>query len=311
MKAEYRSLENRGENMNRIDPTIDFNWGNLAPEEGFPADRFGVTWTGSLVPPATGEYVFEITVDDGFQLKLDGEIVYEGEEAAQERSSKVELVAGKPVVFSASYEEEWGGAWVTLSWERPDGVKEVVPASVFIPVSQDESRVILGDSFAKDPMGGERDVAASLGRRGKLLEIDGSAIPGEYLVGIPDVVQDLMLGEKEVPLVVEREGDESRLEFWNEDDRRLIRREVSLIELKSINDILAVLRGEGFGQEIWKISAIAALILFFLEGFLARWVSKSREAGEELKVDFDQRDEVSDEFLKSAAKTKGAKGGIT
>ena len=310
LKAEYRSLENRGESMNRIDPTIDFNWGNRAPEEGFPADRFGVTWTGSLVPPATGEYVFEITVDDEFQLKLDGEIVYEGEEAAQGRSSKIELVAGKPVVFSASYEEEWGGAWVTLSWERPDGVKEVIPASVFIPVSQDESRVILGDSFAKDPMGGERDVAASLGRRGKLLEIDGSAIPGEYLVGIPDVVQDLMLGEKEVPLVVEREGDESRLEFWNEDDRRLIRREVSLIELKSINDILAVLRGEGFGQEIWKILAIAALILFFLEGFLARWVSKSRGAGEEIKVDFDQRDEVPDEFLKSAAETKGAKGGM-
>ncbi|MDA7658530.1 hypothetical protein N8620_00345, partial [Akkermansiaceae bacterium] len=174
---------------------------------------------------------------------------------------------------------------------------------------KDESRVILGDSSAKDPKGGERNVAASLGRRGKLLEVDGSAIPGEYLVGIPDAVQDLMLGEKEVPLVVEREGDESRLEFWNDDDRSLIRREINLIEVRSIKDILAALRGEGFGQEIWKILAIAALILFFLEGVLARWVSKSREAGEELKVDFEQRDEIPDSFLKSAAKTKGMKGG--
>ncbi|MDB4801641.1 PA14 domain-containing protein, partial [Akkermansiaceae bacterium] len=309
LKAEYRSLENRGEGFSRIDPAIDFNWEGLAPEKGFPTDQFGVTWMGSLIPPASGEYVFEVTVDDKFQLKLDGKIVYEGKEAVQGRSSKVELLAGKPVVFSASYEEEWGGAWVTLSWERPDGIKEVIPASVFIPVSKEESRVILGDSSAKDPKGGERNVAASLGRRGKLLEVDGSAIPGEYLVGIPDAVQDLMLGEKEVPLVVEREGDESRLEFWNDDDRSLIRREINLIEVRSIKDILAVLRGEGFGQEIWKILAIAALILFFLEGVLARWVSKSREAGEELKVDFEQRDEIPDSFLKSAAKTKGMKGG--
>lgn len=310
LKAEYRSLENRGESLSRIDPAIDFNWEDRAPEKGLPADQFGVTWTGSLVPPDSGDYVFEVTVDDKFQLKLDDEIVYEGEEAVQGRSSKVKLLAGKPVLFSASYEEKWGGAWVTLSWERPDGVKEVIPASVFIPVSQDESRVVLGDSSAKDPIGGERNVEASLGRRGKLLEVDGSAIPGEYLVGIPDAVQNLMLGEKEVPLVVEREGSESRLEFWNDDDRGLIRREVNLIEVRSIKDILAALRGEGFGQEIWKILAIAALILFFLEGGLARWVSKSREAGEEVKVDFEKRDEIPDSFLKSAAETKGAKGGI-
>jgi hypothetical protein len=69
------------------------------------------------------------------------------------------------------------------------------------------------------------------------------------------------------------------------------------------------LRGEGFGQEIWKVLAIAALILFFLEGILARWVSKSRKAGEEVKVDFEKRDEIPDSFLRSAAKTKGAKGG--
>ena len=43
---------------------------------------------------------------------------------------------------------------------------------------------------------------------------------------------------------------------------------------------------------------------------LARWVSKSRKAGEEVKVDFENRDEIPDSFLKSAAETKGAKGGM-
>lgn len=308
LNAEYRSLERQGKSISRIDPAIDFNWEGRAPERGLRADKFGVTWTGALIPPASGEYIFEVTADDKFVLKLDDETVYESK-GIEGRSEKVELLAGKPVSFSAAYEEEWGDAFVTLSWQRPDGVKEVIPASVFIPVSRDESSVVLGESTAKDPLGRDRDVSAYLGRRGKLLEVDGSAIPGEYLVSIPDSVQDLLSGEKEVPLVVEREGDESRLEPWNEDDRNLIRREVDLIELKSIKEVLAALRGEGFGQEIWKVLAIAALVLFFMEGILARWVSKSRKAGEEVKVDFEKRDEIPDSFLKSAAKTKGAKGG--
>ena len=77
------------------------------------------------------------------------------------------------------------------------------------------------------------------------------------------------------------------------------------MELGSIDNMLSVLRGEGFGREIWKVIAIAALILFFLEGLLARWVSKSRRAGEEVRVDFEKRDEVPIEFSKSVAQTKG------
>ena len=59
------------------------------------------------------------------------------------------------------------------------------------------------------------------------------------------------------------------------------------------------------GREIWKIIAIAALILFFLEGLLARWVSKSRKAGEEVRVDFEKRNDVPEEFMRSVAETKG------
>ena len=170
---------------------------------------------------------------------------------------------------------------------------------------------MLGESSAKDPMGRDRGVSALLGRRGKLLEVDGSAIPGEYLVEIPASVRGLLSGLKEVPLVVEREGGESRMEPWNDDDRALIGREIALFELGSIKDVLAALRGEGFGQEIWKVLAIAALVLLLLEGILARWVSKSRKAGEEVKVDFEKRDVIPDSFLKSVAKTKGSKGGAS
>lgn len=307
LNAEYRSLKKRGGEMVRIDPTIDFQWEGKGPEQELSADEFEVTWTGALMPPVSGDYVFEVVVDDKFEMSLDGEKVFEGK-VDRATSKKIALVAGKAVDFSATFTEEWGDAFVTLSWQRPDGVMEVIPSSVFTPVGQSEGSMVLGESLARDPLGRERGVSVILGRRGKLLEIDGSAIPGEYLVQIPSLIRSLMAGREEVPLVVEREGEESRMDAWNDDDRALIRRETDLIELPSVKDVLAALRGEGFGQEIWKIFAIAAFVLLLLEGVLARWVSKSRKAGEEVKVDFEKRDVVPDSFLKSVAKTKGSKG---
>ncbi len=307
LSAEYRPLEGRGEGFARIDSAIDFKWQGDSPGKGLGQDKFKVEWSGSLLPPVTGDYVFEVVVDDKISIELDGEAVFESK-GNTGRSDKIPLVAGKPVSFSATYEEEWGDAFVTLSWERPDGLKEVIPASAFLAVKQDSGSVVLGEASARDPQGRDREVAALLGRRGKSLQVSGSAIPGEYLVKIPAAVQEELSNQKEVPLVVLREGGESRLEGWNDDDRDLIRREIDLIELTSIKDVLAALRGEGFGREIWKVLAIAALVLFFLEGILARWVSKSRKAGEEVKVDFEKRDEIPEEFLKSVAKTKGAKG---
>lgn len=304
LSAKYRPLEGGGKGFDRIDSSISFDWKDGSPGKGLRKDKFEVIWTGSLVPPITGDYVFEVTADDSFKITLDEETVYESKET-DGKSEKVALVAGKPVSFLARFEEDWGDAFVTLKWRRPDGVQEVIPASAFFAVTQDEGNFVLGDASARDPKGRDRGVEALLGRRGKSLEVDGSAIPGEYLVKVPKEVQAELSGEKEIPLVVLREGGESRLEGWNENDRELIRREIDLIELGSLKDVLAALRGEGFGREIWKILALAALALFFMEGILARWVSKSRRAGEEVKVDFEKRDEVPESFLKSVAKTKG------
>jgi len=306
LSAQYRPLEGGGEGIDRIDSTIDFNWEGGAPEKGMKQDQFEVTWTGSLMPPVTGDYIFKVTVDDEFKITLDDETIYDKKEI-NGRSKKIPLVAGKPVSFSARFKEEWGDAFVSLAWERPDGTNEVIPASAFLAVNQNEGEVILGEAVARDPQGRDRDVAALLGGRGKLLEVSGPAIPGEYLVKIPEAVRGQLSGQEEIPLVVLREGGESRLDGWNDDDRALMKREIDLIELGSIKDVLAALRGEGFGREIWKVLAIAALALFFLEGILARWVSKSRKAGEEVKVDFEKRDEVPESFLKSVAKTKGGR----
>lgn len=304
LSAHYRAMSKSGGSMKRIDPMINFNWEQKAPRVGMRRDRFEVTWEGTLMPPISGEYRFVTVVDDTLELKLDGDVVIKAG-VGSTRSEPVKLTAGQIVGFEAHYEEEAGDAFVRLKWERPDGVEEVVPSSVFSPISRDEEDLLIGESEAVDPIGRDRGVSALLGRRGKLLEVDGSAIPGEYKVGVPDGIQDLLSDLKEVPVVVEREGGESRLDPWTDDDRLLVRKEIDLIEVRTASDILAALRGEGFGREIWKILALAALVLFFLEGLLARWVSKSRKAGEEVKVEFEKRNEIPEAFLDAVSQTKG------
>ena len=306
LRASYLEGKNgeKGEMLNRVDSAINFNWRGGPPEKGLKADEFVVKWQGSLLPPQSGDYVFEAIVDDEFKMWLDGDELLKGEGGTR-RSKKINLVAGEIVPFRAEYREDWGEAFVSLSWKRPDRVSEIVPASAFLAVVEDDEDVVLATSRALDPKGRERDVAATQGRRGRLLEVEGSALPGQYQLEVPAGMRSDVDGKETLPLVVKREGGESRFDRWNDDDRNLIKREIDLMELGSIDNMLSVLRGEGFGREIWKVIAIAALILFFLEGLLARWVSKSRRAGEEVRVDFEKRDEVPIEFSKSVAQTKG------
>ncbi len=307
LSGHYKSLGGTERGFSRVDSAIDFDWKNGAPGSEMEKDRFGVTWTGALLPPLSGEYVFEVTADDFFSLSVGGEKIYEGKNI-KGKSERVYLKAGEALSFEARYEEEWGDAFVNLKWQRPDGVTEVIPSSSLLARSPEQADLILGEDLARDPLGQERAVEALLGKRGKSLAVAGTAIPGQYRVGIPRAIQAELKGEEELPLVVLREGAESQMKGWNEDDRALIRREIDLIELSSMEDVLAGLRGEGFGREIWKILALAAVVLLFLEGLLARWVSKSRQVGENMKIDFEEGDELCEAF--GSAIEQGKRGSL-
>ena len=58
-----------------------------------------------------------------------------------------------------------------------------------------------------------------------------------------------------------------------------------------------MLTGKGFGEELWKILAIAAFFLLLLEVALARWISKSRHAGEDITLDFEHMGEPDQSFV--------------
>jgi hypothetical protein len=285
LSAEYfRSRESsRKPQITRIDPAIQFNWGNEKPDKRMPQDNFAVHWQGSIVAPVSGEYVFDAEVDDRLELSIANRSLGKAQPWAKELG-RVTLEAGKPVPIKIDYEEDGGEAYVRLFWTLPSGARQLVPSSALLPLSSGENEGMK----VVDPLGLPRLATIRSGRRGQELVINGSAIPGVYQVAagesLDDVIPDLTEGK--LPIAVKGDAGESRFEPMTNDDLSLIRKHADFLQPGSVADILGVLQGKGFGREIWKLLAIAAFVLFLLESVLARWVSRSRRTAEDVRVEF-------------------------
>lgn len=269
--------------LERIDPSIDFKWGDEGAERKLPRDNFSVRWKATLLPQVSGEYFFEAEVDDSISIKIAGKTILEARERETPQGGRVHLEAGKPVPFEATYEENYGEAYVRLFWTPPGGVRQQVPSSAWIPAGDEKPPVF----DAIDPGGRTRKATVSTGRRGRELRIDGPAVPGLYQVNPPaDARESIAPGNGPLPVVVRGDIGESRMEALTADDLAQLRARADVILPTSADDVLAVLSGRGFGREITRTVAIAALLLLLLETALARWVSRSRRAGDDLRVEF-------------------------
>jgi hypothetical protein len=273
--------------LERVDPVIDFHWGNEGPERRLPRDQFAVTWTGKLLPPVTGEYLIEAEVDDRVSVRIGDKLVLEKEGQGQASGDgRMRLEAGRQVAVQARFEEQWGEASVRLLWTPPGGTRGVIPASAWIP-GADAAQATLE---AVDPLGRTRKATVAGGRRGRELRIDGVAVPGLYQVRIPPEFGEsvtALAGASQLPVVVRSDIAESRFNPIGEEDLALMRAHNEHTILPgNTADVLAVLSGRGFGREITRTVAVAALLLLLLETALARWVSRSRRTGDDLRVEF-------------------------
>lgn len=119
-----------GENFERVmyirrDPTIDFDWGHGEPAPGLPTEYFSVRWKGWLVPPATGRYIFHITIDDGMRIWLNDRQIF-NEWRGQPVTSyavSVELKAGVPYRLRVDYFQSILDTRAKLTWEIPQARK--------------------------------------------------------------------------------------------------------------------------------------------------------------------------------------------
>ncbi|MCW1912515.1 PA14 domain-containing protein [Luteolibacter sp. GHJ8] len=280
----YRNQEWRGSpTVVRVDPGIDFRWGNDKPMARLPNDRFSVEWRGQLVPPMSGEYVFSADVDDEIEIRLGDHAPLKADYGTEELG-RMTLEGNAAVPFHAKYREDGGEAKIRLFWNPPGGEKQIIPGFVFRPEREEAGEPMR----VLDPQGLVREARLKPSRRGRELAIGGPSVPGVYQVSADEDLNDALgfpEGSK-LPVAVLRDSAESHFEPRNQDDLSLIRKHADLLLPASVEDILGVLQGKGFGREIWKLLAIAAFILFLLESVFARWVSRSRRMAEDVRVSF-------------------------
>lgn len=123
--------EEREVTLERIDPTIDFDWNRNGPGDPIREDDFTAEWRGYLEPPLTGDYTFTATADDGVRVWVDGRLAVDEWNDAEPGTAEptMRLVGGLRVPIRAEFRERSVQASVRLEWSGPDREPEVIPRS--------------------------------------------------------------------------------------------------------------------------------------------------------------------------------------
>ena len=132
----YRGMNFENLVLTRLDPQIDFNWGDPgSPDASVGDDNFSVRWTGEVEAPFTETYTFFTNSDDGVRLWVDGqELVDDWEnQSATENSGTIDLVAGQVYGIVMEYYEDSGGAVAELRWASPSTPKQLIPQAALSP----------------------------------------------------------------------------------------------------------------------------------------------------------------------------------
>lgn len=125
--------------VNRIDPTIDFDWIRNSPDPSISCDHFRTHWQGVFYVKESGKYTFEAEVDDNIRLVIDGQTVmdYNPAKASEQQSdaqeaknymstsATIKLNAGQHEI-EVFYEEREVNALVKLYWSSKKMPKQIV-----------------------------------------------------------------------------------------------------------------------------------------------------------------------------------------
>ena len=146
----HRHLRHDKKVLERIDPVIDFDFGEGSPGEKIGKEEFSIQWHGSLFAPETGEYEIIVHSHNGFRLWLnhpkDALIdawVRSGDQ--REHRATVFLVGGRWYPLRIEYfKYKDPAASIQLLWRRPHREPQVIASDYLTP--QVGSRVLVVDT---------------------------------------------------------------------------------------------------------------------------------------------------------------------
>ncbi|MGE5458669.1 MAG: glycoside hydrolase family 3 C-terminal domain-containing protein, partial [Methanococcaceae archaeon] len=141
----------------RIDKQVSFDWGDNAPKSDFQKDGFSVRWTGFITVPVSGEYILDVTSDDGERLYVDGKQLLDDwkDHGPESHFKKIKLEGGKPYSIRLEYYESHGGAVVKLGWRQPE--EKLIAEAVKAAASAEIALVFAGTNYHYETEGRDRD----------------------------------------------------------------------------------------------------------------------------------------------------------
>ncbi len=131
----YDRLGFKSLRINRVDPSVNFDWGSAAPSSTMGSNTFSVRWTGQVVPRFSETYTFYTRTDDGVRLRVNGNLIIDKwiDQGATEWSGSITLQAGQAYSIQMDFYENQGSASASLSWSSASQPKQIIPASQLIP----------------------------------------------------------------------------------------------------------------------------------------------------------------------------------
>jgi beta-glucosidase len=133
LNAEYFANPNLAGDpaLKRRDPVINFEWNNVSPGPGVPAQNFSVRWTGELVPPVDGDYRLGMDTDGGSRIFLDGKKIIDDWAPHGERTmtTLIHLQAGHAYPIRMEYFHYGWESTARLLWLPPNLIQEAADAA--------------------------------------------------------------------------------------------------------------------------------------------------------------------------------------
>ncbi len=138
-----KSGEDREVRLDRVDPTIDFDWVRNTPGSPIKEDDFTAQWTGFVQPEFSEPYRFEAEADDGVRVWIGDRLVVDRWVAGAAASGDtvgegvgLDLVSGQDYPIRVEYFETKLNASIRLFWSSPSQAREIIPEARLFPTSR-------------------------------------------------------------------------------------------------------------------------------------------------------------------------------
>jgi hypothetical protein len=117
--------------MTRVDPTVNFDWGQSAAAPSMPKDNFSVRWSGKVQAQFTETYTFYTQTDEGVALWVNGQQIIDDftDHTLAEDSGTISLQAGEMYDIRLDYYDNQFDAAAKLLWSSVSTPKQIIPQS--------------------------------------------------------------------------------------------------------------------------------------------------------------------------------------